>query len=58
MGVTRLSPGIQSGAPEADGVPSGGPGLQLQQAVVSVQGDGEATHGVQGTVLRDYLQRT
>ena len=53
----RLSPGVQGRAPEADGVGGGGAGLQLQQAVVSVQADGEAAHGVQGAVLGDNLQR-
>ena len=56
MGVARLSPGVQGGAPEADGVPGAGAGLQLQQTVVSVQADGEAPHRVQGAVLRYYLQ--
>ena len=56
VGVPRLSPWVQSRAPEADGVGGAGPGLQLQQAVVSVQADREAPHGVQWAVLRNYLQ--
>ena len=53
----RLSPGVQGRAPEADGVGGARAGLQLQQAVVGVQADGEAAHRVQGAVLGDYLQR-
>ena len=56
MGVPRLSPRVQGRAPEADGVGGAGPGLQLQQAVVSVQADREAPHGVQWAVLGNYLQ--
>ena len=56
VGVPRLSPGVQGWAPEADSVGGAGHRLQLQQAVVSVQADREAPHGVQWAVLGNYLQ--